>query len=85
MRLFGLALVAALAARASADAMASYTECTLSHCSSHQAVWYTDYDSQDISADEGCRTGASGMREFCVDWGNGRGHFFYGNGPKRCF
>lgn len=84
MRFSGLALLA-LAARASADAMASYTECYFGSCTSHRAVWYTDYGSHDIDANEGCRQGALDMVDFCVDWANGRGHFRFPNANKRCF
>ncbi|KAK0753786.1 hypothetical protein B0T18DRAFT_424278 [Schizothecium vesticola] len=85
MRFSGLALLSALAAKVSADAMASYTECYFGSCTSHRAVWYTDFGSHNVDANEGCRKGASDMEEMCVDWGNGRGHFRFPNGPRRCF
>ncbi|KAK4446157.1 hypothetical protein QBC34DRAFT_383578 [Podospora aff. communis PSN243] len=74
---------------ATADSMASYRECAYagSACHSHRAVWFSSYDAQDINADSGCRTGASGMKEFCVDWSMWppRGHFYYHGQGKRCF
>lgn len=85
MRFPTLALLSALAAKASADAMASYTECYFGSCSSSRAVWYTDFGHHKVDANEGCRKGASDMQEMCVDWRNGRGHFRFPNGPKRCF
>lgn len=85
MRFPTLALLSALAAKASADAMASYTECYFGSCSSSRAVWYTDFGHHNVDANEGCRKDASDMQEMCVDWRNGRGHFRFPNGPKRCF
>jgi len=74
---------------AAADSMASYRECAIAgvQCSSYRAVWFTDYDAQDINANNGCRQGAPGMTQFCVDWHSSpwRGHFYYAGQGKRCF
>ena len=80
-------LVAALGTQmAQADYAIVMTKCALS-CHSYNA-WvdaYGHYGS--FNADEGCRDnpGPPGMTSICWDYGNGRGHFYYVNQPKRCF
>jgi hypothetical protein len=54
-------------------------------CSS--GTWFNDfgYKWSGINFDEGCRApGVTNVREFCIDWGNARGHFISDWGEKHC-
>ncbi|KAF4463631.1 hypothetical protein FALBO_9550 [Fusarium albosuccineum] len=85
MRFDFTALLATLATTCAADRMVVYTKCGLTSCNSRQAVFYTDWGTYDVNADEGCRgTSVPGMIAFCVDWGRKRGHFQYSGQNKRC-
>lgn len=54
-------------------------------CSSYNAAWYSDTNSYNTNADEGCRDpGVPHIREACYDWKNGRAHFLANGQPKRC-
>ena len=78
---------AALAGNCAADSLAAYEDCVYLLCNAFSAVWYTDHGGFHVDATNGCRdTGIPGMTEFCVDWGQWRGHFrFDGQPDKRCF
>jgi hypothetical protein len=89
MRPWNSAGLAALATAtcALADGMAVFTYCASFNiwCTSVSGVFTTDYGSYRVDANEGCRgTGVPGMTEFCVDWGNSRGHFRFGGQARRC-
>lgn len=50
-------------------------------------TWFNDfgYTWNQINFDEGCRSpGVTNVREFCIDWGNARGHFIADWGEKHC-
>lgn len=88
MRFQFAAVLAALAASVAADRLEVLTLCTSdsSQCTSPYGVFYTDFGSYDVDANDGCRgTGVPGMVDFCMDWGNLRGHFRFDHQPfKRC-
>lgn len=50
------------------------------------AAWTSGYGHYDFNGNGGCggRNAVPSMREYCLDWGAGRGHFFFDNQPKRC-
>ncbi|KAK0616374.1 hypothetical protein B0T14DRAFT_567980 [Immersiella caudata] len=89
MHLPTIVSIFALAATTAADSMASYRECAAWNvaCKSHRAVWFGPDGGHLVSADTGCREGAPGIREMCVDWSMWppRGHFYYHGQGKRCF
>ena len=64
------------------------TKCgPFNNCHSYN-VWVDAYGHYGTyNAEEGCRDnpGPPGMTSICWDYGNGRGHFYYVNQPKRCF
>jgi len=86
MRVSVLAVLASLAASATADSMRVDTWCTLTQCNSGTARWDSAYGSYWLDANEGCRDppNVPGMNSICMDWGNKRAHFFFDNQPKRC-
>jgi len=86
MRFDILAVLAALAMNASADRMEVFTKCAAcKNCDSSTALFYTDYGTYKVNAEEGCRrTKVPGMVKFCVDWGKRRAHFKISGQSKRC-
>jgi hypothetical protein len=81
------AIIAALALTAAADRLEVFTTCAaFGQCESSGGTFYTDFGAYKVNANEGCRgTSVPAMTEFCMDWGNRRGHFrFSGQGNKRC-
>ncbi|KAH7263764.1 hypothetical protein BKA59DRAFT_506780 [Fusarium tricinctum] len=87
MRFNITAIIAALASTAAADRMEVFTDCAaFGQCDSSGGTFYTDFGTYKVNANEGCRrTSVPAMTEFCMDWGNRRGHFRYsGQGNKRC-
>ncbi|KAG5659155.1 hypothetical protein KAF25_000357 [Fusarium avenaceum] len=87
MRFDITAIVASLALTATADRMEVFTSCAaFGQCTSESGTFYTDFGVYKVNANEGCRgTSVPAMTEFCMDWGNRRGHFrFSGQANKRC-
>ena len=86
MRLDIPAIIAAMAATIAADRLEVHTRCAPGSCDSRSGIFYTDFGSYSVDANEGCRgTSVPGMTEFCMDWGRRRGHFrFSHQGNKRC-
>ncbi|KAH8732358.1 hypothetical protein GQ44DRAFT_697504 [Phaeosphaeriaceae sp. PMI808] len=86
MRLWNVTSLCLFSSVAMADQMNIVTGCpVLGRCTS-DGVWYTDQGNYWVNANEGCRTpGVPHMTEFCVDWGNKRGHFKFSGQGKRCF
>lgn len=81
---FHIASLATLAAVAAADTL-FVTEICLIGCTA-TGTFVTDYGRYTVNANEGCRsTSVPGMTDFCIDWGNQRGHFkFSHQNYKRC-
>jgi hypothetical protein len=78
----------ALATGAAADRMLTTTSCPnigLGACNS-QGEWISAYGNFFLDANEGCRDppDVPGMWSICMDWGNGRAHFFFDGQAKRC-
>jgi hypothetical protein len=83
----GVAFIAMLFGTCTADKMWVHTTCPIfGSCDSSRALFYTDYGVYLVNANEGCRgTNVPGMIDFCMDWGNQRGHFQFSHQDfKRC-
>lgn len=84
--------VAMLAGSAQADKLVTVEGCDAGLdrvCGFYYAHWHTNNagNAVRIDARDGCRSNAvPGMVEFCIDWGNSRGHFrFSSDANRRCF
>ncbi|KAF4441827.1 hypothetical protein F53441_11912 [Fusarium austroafricanum] len=86
MRLDIPTIIAAMAATVAADRLDVITNCAAGSCKSENGMFYTDFGSYRVNANEGCRgTSVPGMTEFCMDWGRRRGHFRFSHQDyKRC-
>ncbi|KAK4104366.1 hypothetical protein N658DRAFT_251601 [Parathielavia hyrcaniae] len=89
MRFTIAALLALSATCCLADWMRVITVCPSEGwgpCDSSRGTFFTCCGQYHVNADEGCRgTSVPGMVEFCVDWGNQRGHFRFSHQSfKRC-
>ncbi|PNP48442.1 hypothetical protein TGAMA5MH_00480 [Trichoderma gamsii] len=54
-----------------------------------RGTWWNDDINKGYTVynfDEGCHsaTQVEGVKEFCIDWGHGRGHFIRLTGEKKC-
>ncbi|KAK4121065.1 hypothetical protein N657DRAFT_134892 [Parathielavia appendiculata] len=83
------ALLVVSATACLADMMRVITVCPsegLGRCDSSRGTFPTCCGHYPVDANEGRRgTGVPGMVEFCVDWGNRRGHFRFSHQSfKRC-
>lgn len=79
MRIQITAVLATPAATAAADSMTVHTVCPIiGNCDSRIGTWHSAFGNYLINADEGCRDppDVPGMNRICMDWGNGRAHFF---------
>lgn len=76
----------ALATSVTADRMKTSTKCPAEGGCDSQGEWISAFGTYPLDANEGCRDppDVPGLLSICMDWGDGRAHFFFENQPKRC-
>ncbi|KFY64055.1 hypothetical protein V496_03488 [Pseudogymnoascus sp. VKM F-4515 (FW-2607)] len=76
----------ALATGAAADRLMTTTSCPWTGRCNSSGEWISAFGTHWLDANEGCRDppDVPGMTSICMDWGNGRGHFYFENQGKRC-
>lgn len=86
MRFEATVLFTTLAVTGLADRMVVRTRCPGgSGCDSSNGIFYTDFGSYAVNANEGCRgTNVPHMKQLCVDWRRERAHFQFYDQGKRC-
>ncbi|KAK0111134.1 hypothetical protein ONS95_001510 [Cadophora gregata] len=81
-----LVLATGLAVTVQADRWDITGLCSLFGCNYNTGKWYyNDGRSFNFNPNEGCRVPyIPAVKEFCMDWGNRRAHFYEDSGKRRC-
>jgi hypothetical protein len=81
-----LVVVTGLAASVQADRWDMSGPCSIFECNYNTGDWYyNDGRNFEFNTYEGCRVPyIPGVKEYCIDWGRLRGHFYEDSGKKRC-